>query len=619
MKKKHFIKTLILMIILFFPLVHYGQEYHEADKEGLRVFLRQKYSDGVYNFSRLGLAQWDTLTWENDEYWTPKVKGLTWNNETPKRISKIDWNENRITGDLNADKWNAIDTIIIKKGRISSINVTENPNLSYFIITNNSIAKLDVSNNHLLKVLNCSGNKLSEIDVSQNLQLEQYYCGNNDLSEIDVSFLLELTSLGITNANISTLNLDNNAKLRTLSCNENALTALDLTHNKELYFLNCASNEIEMLNIEHCEKLKDLWCESNKLRSLNICNNPLLSTLLCPYNQLTELDVSHNPYLYYIHCYYNNLTELIVEQKSYLFSIICHHNQITYLRVKDVAPFMGIECNHNQISQLELINTSMHTLKCSNNQLTELTLDSKVTSLVYCSNNKISKLNIEHSFFNTLDCSGNLLTDLDISKNPNIQFLYCQNNKLKFTTLPLKTNLMSEYKYSPQAKIEGGVIAIDDPIDLSDEYFINGLYTAYSWSEIISTGTKPITVEGDEGVFRVNESFYGKKLRCSMKNDSFKDLRLMYEVSVEDDPNLISDIETLTKLFPNPSQGKVTLKADSELQRISFFSLEGKFLFNQTLSGKETTVDISSLKKGAYLALIQLENGKTTGQKVMVQ
>ena len=68
-----------------------AQTFHEDDKEGLRMFLRQlSAEDGKINAEQLGLQINDTLDWQDSETWVEKIEGLVWDsNILNKRLNAL--------------------------------------------------------------------------------------------------------------------------------------------------------------------------------------------------------------------------------------------------------------------------------------------------------------------------------------------------------------------------------------------------------------------------------------------------------------------------------------------------------------------------------------------------
>ena len=174
----------------------------------------------------------------------------------------------------------------------------------YLNDTELNIRKLDVSGQYIanlkgieffpnLEILYCYNNKLTSLDVSKNPELKELKCYNNKLTSLDVS---------------------KNEKLETLYCSKNQLTSLDVSKNTALEYLWCSQNNLTSLDVTQNTALKDLSCYDNQLTSLDVSKNPALEWLMCFQNKLTKLDVSKNTALKYLDCKENNLTSLDVSQ-----------------------------------------------------------------------------------------------------------------------------------------------------------------------------------------------------------------------------------------------------------------------------------------------------------------
>ena len=98
-----------------------------------------------------------------------------------------------------------------------------------------------------LKVLNCIRNKLTTLDVSKNPDLENLVCSMNKLTSLDVS---------------------NNPKLETFWCSRNQLTSIDVSHNPKLEYFICDNNQLSALDVSKNPELIKLHCYYNQVLSL---------------------------------------------------------------------------------------------------------------------------------------------------------------------------------------------------------------------------------------------------------------------------------------------------------------------------------------------------------------
>ena len=96
------------------------------------------------NAELLGLDLSDISDWYKNESWVEKITGLTWNDELPKRLFKIDWSLKNLTGSLDASKWTRLEVLDCYSNRITSF---------------------DFNSNKVLKDLTCIGNQITTLDV----------------------------------------------------------------------------------------------------------------------------------------------------------------------------------------------------------------------------------------------------------------------------------------------------------------------------------------------------------------------------------------------------------------------------------------------------------------------
>ena len=303
----------LCMALMLTTISTVAQTYHEDDKEGLRMFLRQASAEeGKINAEQLGLVVSDTLDWQTGEEWVAKVTSLTWNTETPKRLTVIgyytpSWGSKNLAGVLDASKWSKLQILYFTENQLTTLDVSKNTELTTLMCLNNQLTALDVSKNTELTNLGCGNNLLNELDVSTNTKLRSLSCYTNQLAALDVSKNTELTTLTCSSNQLTDLDVSTNIKLTTLDCFSNQLTALDVSKNTELTDLACGNNPLNELVVSTNTKLRSLSCYTNQLATLDVSKNTELTTLTCPSNQLTVLDLSTNTKLTTLRCYDNRL------------------------------------------------------------------------------------------------------------------------------------------------------------------------------------------------------------------------------------------------------------------------------------------------------------------------
>lgn len=121
--------------------------------------------------------------------------------------------------------------ISIDSTPVSELDVTKNTELSILNISDTGISEIDLSKNvnltqffcdHLSSSIN-SGVKLTSLDVTKNPNLVYLYASGNALSDIDVSQNKYLHDLFLNKNNLSSINLDNNPNLIQVSLRYNNL------------------------------------------------------------------------------------------------------------------------------------------------------------------------------------------------------------------------------------------------------------------------------------------------------------------------------------------------------------------------------------------------------------
>ena len=365
---------------------------------------------------------------------------------------------------------------------ISSLDVSNNPKLTYLSCPYNQLAALDVSNNtaltyldcydnrltsldvsncdcSALQFLNCKSNQLTTLDVSNNTALTYLQCSSNRLTSLDVSNCTALTNLQCGSNRLTSLDASNCTALTTLQCGFNYLTSLDVFNCTVLTTLDCYDNQLTSLDASNCTALSNLNCYSNQLTSLDVSNNPALTILCCFKNQLTSLDVSNNPALSNLNCYSNQLTSLDVSNNPALTYFSCYSNQLSSLDVSNNPALEILHCYSNQLISLDVSScTALTNLDCYDNQLTSLDVSNNMALTdLYCNNNQISSFTVRnHSSLKalyihynpkltSLDCSNNILSTLSITGCTALKSLDCNKNRLRYLDISKLFPTLTKY------------------------------------------------------------------------------------------------------------------------------------------------------------------------------
>ena len=279
-----------------------------------------------------------------------------WNNREQilqvKSIDVTDLNDPTVCDEIGF--FRNLEELYCAGNRITDLDLSNNPKLTYLFCSKNQLTDLDLSNNPKLTSLTCFKNQLTSLDLSNNPALENLYCQTNQLTSLDVSNCPALIDLYCYSNQLTSLDVSNCPALADLECDSNRLTSLDVSNNTALTRLNCYYNRLTSLDVSNCPALTDLYCYSNQLTSLDLSNCSALTNLYCSTNRLTSLDLSNCPALLKVQCYYNRLTSLDVSNNTALTYLYCHYNQLTSLDVSYCPALTDLLCYSNQLTSLDV-------------------------------------------------------------------------------------------------------------------------------------------------------------------------------------------------------------------------------------------------------------------------
>ena len=249
----------------------------------------------------------------DDYVLTENISGVTYLDVDDKGISDL-------TG---IEGFTAVTDLLIRYNQLTSLNVSNNPALTWLSCDENQLTVLDVSNNTVLTRLTVNENQLTTIDVSNNTALEYFVCGNNQLTSLDVSNNTSLYMLDCTQNQLTTLDLNNIIDLEQLYAPYNQFVSLDLSNNTDLTRIDVYGNQLTSLDLSNNTVLTNITFGENQMTSLDLSNNPALTELYCRYNsQLTSLDLSNNTALTTLWVFNNNqLTGLLQDLIAPLTSL----------------------------------------------------------------------------------------------------------------------------------------------------------------------------------------------------------------------------------------------------------------------------------------------------------
>lgn len=201
--------------------------------------------------------------------------------------------------------------------------------------------------NSFWTTLSCDDNAITSLNLSEAPELVSLYCQNNALEYLTITKNLKLRYLNCSNNKLSTLALSRNTDLNYLDCSYNNISGLSLQYNTGLKTLICAGNKLKTLNLNTCPKLTSLWCQDNQLSTLNLSSLTSLISLLCHNNLLSAITLPPSAKITDFWCDKNQFNSLDLSSDSYLQTLSCDSNQLSTLRMPDSGSFYMLSCADN--------------------------------------------------------------------------------------------------------------------------------------------------------------------------------------------------------------------------------------------------------------------------------
>ena len=367
-------------------------------------------------------------------------------------------------------------------------------------VYSNSLTSLDVSNNTNLTRLHCADNQITQLDVSNIPSLNQVHCQNNQLVELniangqgaaftymksynnpnltciqvdagtvppanvdvyDVGWTRDLetrvvedcstsiTYVTIPDANFKSYLVDNSAintdydqeisvteaQAVTGALDVSSLAISDLTGIEafiNLTALDCSDNTIAALDVSTITGLTNLNCKENNIANLNVQGTSLI-TLDAEDNSLTSLDISNLATLTTLNTRSNNISNLNLQGANALEVLDCSDNSLPTLNVSLNTNLIDLNCSDNSLTNVDVTNlTALTALNISDNAISSIILitNSNLNTLT-ASDNNLSSIDVTNNTMLTdLIVASNSLTSLDITNNTMLTAVDFQDNSI---------------------------------------------------------------------------------------------------------------------------------------------------------------------------------------------
>ncbi len=391
---------------------------------------------------------------------TPDGKVLTSKIDSIKEIDLFDSNISDLTG---IQDFIALSSLSCAWNKLTTIDLSQNINLTHLYAPNNKLTTVNFSNNLSLENIELSRNSLTSLNVSSNINLKYLTCQLNQLSNINVT---------------------NNKKLNVLSCSSNLLTDLDLSKNTSLYAVMCSDNKV-LLNLNLQNGRNNIFLPSN----INLTNNPSLTCILVDdalsstvnWSTCKDASASYST----VDCSQATaIPDSAFEDKLIALNIDKDGKNGSVLNTS-ISAITSLDVSSSSIKDLTGIKgfTRLSSLNCSKNLLTDLDLSQNIAlSLVNCNNNSLVSLNLKNGNNKNFDLNSNF------TANPNLRCILVDDDiytnvhwaALKDITANYNVDC-NTYTLLPDSNFENKLI--DLKIDKDGK---NGKVLSYSISQITS-------------------------------------------------------------------------------------------------------------------------------------
>ena len=238
------------------------------------------------------------------------------------------------------------------EGKLKTLDVSKNVNLTILYCGFNQLTSLDVTNNPKIEQLRCAGNNLNSLDVSKNTELIEFEAYNNRLSSIDVSNNPELEYIDLTNNQIKSIDVSNNPELDYIDLTNNQIKSIDVSKNLELERITCSDNKLTSIDVTNNQKLTTLNISGNSIVKIDLGNNPELKHLICNKNKISELELSNNKKLKSLNVNDNNLTSLTANCCPEIKTLKANNNLIKEMDISELTSLFDFYCSGNPLETL---------------------------------------------------------------------------------------------------------------------------------------------------------------------------------------------------------------------------------------------------------------------------
>ncbi len=354
-------------------------------------------------------------------------------------------------------------------GKLTEVNLAPFAGLEHLQISDNRLTSIDLSCNPELTSIILNGNYLSSFDLPTALTPSTVDVSDNKLSTLDVSEHGSLTCIRAAGNPLESILLPTGAQIEELSIGRTLLSNHNDLFKKvrglkrlDIQGILCDTDKIYLM-----PGLEKLDCSGSEITTLDLRSNPALTSLSADNCTLLEsMDLNLNPLIKTLSCLSGGLKTLHLLEGQEIEGVnkgdrtcIPYGTQIIYTpRITDEAFLNYLKDNFDS-------DYDAFVSLAEASAVSEISIDNTVYS-------GISSLYGIQMFtsLEKLNVSGQNLTSLDLKANGALSVLCCDNNPLK--SLDLSGNAELKMLYAQSTSLE--------TIDLSHNYRLEAAYLSRS-------------------------------------------------------------------------------------------------------------------------------------------
>jgi Leucine-rich repeat (LRR) protein len=497
--------------------------YNAYEVGKLRVFLDQPSAVAGKTNGQQVNAAYDP----ND----PSTFEVTWSGSVfEKRATSISWSGKSLSGYLDFSNFTQI---------------------SWFYVYNNQLKTANLSGCTKLNNLQVDSNQLTSVDVSGCSQLSWFECENNKLTSLNAGSLIKLTTLKAYNNSLKGLDLSSSTLLSSLECGSNMLKFSTLPVKSNLTTYTYTPQALVTIG-------NDITVNGSTFKHVGVGEAIDLSAE-------ATIDGKATTFVWKKRSDGSMVTPATSDGGKFTFdsslaneAIYCEMSNATFpnltadntLKTVDVAVGDSFNAyNAYEVGKLrDFLDQPSAVDGKTNGQQVNAAYDpndpstfgvtwsgpafEKRATIISWSGKSLSGYLDFSSFtqLGSLIVYSNQLKTVNLSGCTLLSSLVCGSNMLKFSTLPVKSNLTT-YTYTPQGLVTIGEditvngttfkhVGVGEAVDLSAEATIVGNATSFVWKKR-SDGSVVTPATNNGGKFTFGVSLANETIYCEMSNASF--------------------------------------------------------------------------------------------------